>query len=277
MTFALQRVLFPTDWSEASTEVFERAVALAAVGGAQLRVVHVRLPDDPPTSGRGQNLAARANQIVESLHGGRGPVDVELVERPAPAVREAILAEIDDYAPDLVVMATHGGGLLMGSVAEYIARHSPAHVMTCRRGAQGKWPRTPGRILVPVDFSDNSRRALALAREIAEDSPIALVHVVDAPPREDIHHLLGASALDFDPDVRRRVEDHLAQWADGPVASVSAVTGDVRQRLLEEAARPTTSLVVVGTHGPERPGAWILGSTAERLVRASPAPVVVVR
>ncbi len=279
MSLSLTRLLFPTDFSDAAAETFDRAAALAILGGATLRVFHAAVPDDrvPATPQHEQAMRERGETIAARLPGGHGTLRLEFVVRPAAAVREAILAEIDDYTPDVVVMATHGGGLLMGSVAEHIVRHSPVHVMTCRRGAQGKWPRTPGRILVPVDFSDNSRRALELARTLAEESPIALVHVVDAPPRDDIHHLLGTAPHDFDPEVRRRVEEHLQQWAGGPVASVAAVRGDVRQRLLQECARPTTALVVIGTHGPERPGAWMLGSTAERLVRASPAPVLVVR
>lgn len=280
MPLSLQRVLFPTDRSKASNEVFERAATVAALGGAQLRVFHASASGEleGPALGRDQDpLVGRGQRIAASLPGDRDPLAVEIVTRPAAAVREAIVAEIEDYAPDLVVMATHGGGLLAGSVAEYVVRHAAANVMTCRRGAQGNWPTDAGRIVVAVDFSDNSRRALAFARDVAADSPIAVVHVVDAPPRGDVHHLLGASALDFDPEVRRNVEDHLRQWAQGPVASVIAVSGDVRGCLLQECRRSTTSLVVVGTHGPNRPGPWGLGSTAERLVRASPVPVVVVR
>jgi nucleotide-binding universal stress UspA family protein len=52
-------------------------------------------------------------------------------------VRTAILAVAEDYSADLIVLGSHGEkGLrkfLLGSVAEYVARHAHCSVLVVRR------------------------------------------------------------------------------------------------------------------------------------------------
>jgi nucleotide-binding universal stress UspA family protein len=277
----LARILFPTDFSEASAETLERVVALAQRSGARLRIFHTEVlhEHDPVRLERqraellGRVDAIRCGLPPEAYPGG------EIVFDSARAVSayDGIMQAVESERPDLIVMATHGGGLLMGSVAERVVRHAPCNVLTCRLHAQGNWPAWSGRILVPVDFSDNSRRALDTARSLADGSPITVVHVVDAPRPPTPYHDVVPLPFDVDPGLRERVEAHVREWAAGPVDAISVVQGNVRETLLDECRRHAAVLVVTGTHGLRPPSEWMIGSTAERLTRSCPCPVLTVR
>lgn len=277
----LQRILLPTDFSEASNEALERAAVLAARTGAQLRIFHCEVHHShvPHRSAR------RRREVLAELERVRQGWPSELLDRSDVVVDtgrslsayEGIMADVDRYRPDLVVMATHGGGLLMGSVAERIVGNAPCNVLTCRLHAQGTWPMGNGRILVPIDFSDDARRALEAARSIAGASPITLVHVVDAPQASVRDRHSACLPLDLDPALTERISSHLRDWANGPVDAVIVVQGDVRATLLDEIRNHDAAVVVVGTRRIRTVSQYMLGSTAERLVRASAAPVLVVR
>ena len=275
------RILFPTDFSEASGEALERAVALALRTGAILRVFHVELPHELDSgrlaSGRGAVLDQIAGLRERWKNGVGRHAEFEFESARSVSAYGGIMEEIGSFAPDIVMMATHGGGLLMGSVAERVVRDAKCNVLTCRSRAQGNWPLMPGRILVPVDFSDNSKRALQAARSVADGSPITLVHVVDTPRASGPYSDAVPSPFEADPQLRARIEAHLQEWAGEPVDAVSAVEGEVRTTLLDECRRLAAVLVVVGTHGVHSPSQWTIGSTAERLTRSCVAPVLNVR
>jgi nucleotide-binding universal stress UspA family protein len=219
---------------------------------------------------------------VDALRRGSPPDatvggDITFGSARAVSSYDGIMQEVEARRPDLIVMATHGGGLLMGSVAERVVRHAPCNVLTCRLHAQGAWPTWRGRIVVPVDFSDNSKRALETALALADGSPITLVHVVDAPSPPKQYREVVQLPFDIEPALRERVEQHLREWAGASVDAVSVVQGDVREALLDECRRHAAVLVVVGTHGLRAPKEWMIGSTAERLTRSCAAPVLTVR
>jgi nucleotide-binding universal stress UspA family protein len=277
----LQRILFPTDFSEASAEALERAAVLAARTGAQLRIFHC----ESPHAHAPHQVARQRRELLTEIGRIRRRWPAELQDRSDVVVDtgrslsayEGIMADVAEYRPDLVVMATHGGGLFMGSVAEQVVGNAPCNVLTCRLHAQGAWPLGNGRILVPIDFSDDAKRALEAARSIADGSPITLVHVVDAPQPAAPHRHAMRLPFGVDPEVADRIREHLRDWANGPVDAVSVVQGDIRATLLDEIRNHDAALVVVGARHMRTVSQCLLGSTAERLVRDSAAPVLVVR
>jgi nucleotide-binding universal stress UspA family protein len=277
----VKRILFPTDFSAASTEILERAVALALRTGAQLRILHVEAlhERDPARLQKQRDVTlARVDTIREqwptSLPSG---ADVAFASEHAVSPFEGIINDIESFQPDVVVMATHGGKLLMGSVAERVVRHAPCNVLTARADAQGQWPMLMGRIMVPVDFSDNSKRALAAARELPGGCPISVVHVVETGPPPQAYREAVRSPFEADPELEARIEAHLREWAGAPVDAVLALEGEVRTMLIDECRRQAAALIVVGAHGHRSVAAWVIGSTAERLTRSCPAPVLTMR
>lgn len=141
------------------------------------------------------------------------------------------------------------------------------------------WKVPPRSVLVAVDFGEASARALRVAHALATTygAKVTALHAetLEVPPyfthdqlRDVERHRAAA---------RREAERYLAAAAEAsaPGAVATLVDGPPVPALLAAAAHH--DLVVVGTHGRRGPSRWWMGSVAERVVRDSPAPVLVVR
>jgi nucleotide-binding universal stress UspA family protein len=164
-----------------------------------------------------------------------------------------------------------------GSMKPLLAKNSRAQAL----------PATPlkfQRILVAVDFSEESRNALACAAEFAArfDASLTLVHVVEphfGPPDADVPPLTG-SASDASEHAEAKLE--LNALAEQMLGACRVVETMVRAGLaffeIAEAAKILgADLIVVGTHGYTGIKRALLGSTAEKIVRHAPCPVLVAR
>lgn len=137
------------------------------------------------------------------------------------------------------------------------------------------------KILVAVDFSPPSRKAMRTAAGlVAEtDASLTIAHFWQVP-------VLGAELplpMQTLEEIRDQLEQRLAAWqaeaaklANKPVASVFelGVPWDELVRLLR---RDNYDLVVLGTHGRTGLEHVLLGSVAEKVVRHAPCAALVVR
>jgi nucleotide-binding universal stress UspA family protein len=136
-------------------------------------------------------------------------------------------------------------------------------------------------ILVPVDFSDQSRAALHAADELAKgcDGQLTLLHV---------HSIVGVAVLDFTyverPQDLARIteaaETQLRAWAQGLATAASAIkievaTGDPVTEIVQRSEHH--DMVAMGTHGRSGLTRFLMGSVAERVVRGAHCSVLVVR
>ena len=140
-------------------------------------------------------------------------------------------------------------------------------------------------ILVPVDFSAASERALASARDLAAafGATIHLLHVFESP-------LAMGAFLDMytpAPDdyveslamrVRAQLEALLTeQERTGGRAVVAARMGMPGDEILNYAREHgAIDLIVLGTSGRGRVARLMMGSVADMIVRAAPCPVLTV-
>jgi nucleotide-binding universal stress UspA family protein len=143
------------------------------------------------------------------------------------------------------------------------------------------------RILVPVDYSEYSRTSVRAAAELAKQlgASVDLVHVWDRPtyvsegvmvrqPGEE-HRSLSDLIRE---NAEREMSEFLAtlELPEGVTVTHRMCSGEPAQKLVEEAKTGGYDLIVVGTHGRAGVLHLLLGSTAERLIRLSPVPVLVV-
>ena len=139
------------------------------------------------------------------------------------------------------------------------------------------------KILVPTDFSDTSRKAVQYAMRFAEQfgCEIALLYVV-----EPVTPLLGAplSVGPFtDKDELKIAEKDLAVLAaeahinGGHSISSMVRIGNAPDEINRAARDLDVDLIVIATHGYTSWRHLCIGSTAERVVRAAPCSVFVVR
>jgi nucleotide-binding universal stress UspA family protein len=141
---AIKNILVATDFGACSKHALDYGRDLARTFGATLHVIHV-VDDvfgrhlsmagsfvDPSRLQRELEAAAR-KQLDERLAGG-GHVTTVAVMRTSSTPAAEIVAYAKDAAIDLVVVGTHGRGgfahMLLGSVAERVARTAPCPVLT---------------------------------------------------------------------------------------------------------------------------------------------------
>jgi nucleotide-binding universal stress UspA family protein len=141
------------------------------------------------------------------------------------------------------------------------------------------WQYPPRNILVAVDFGSASTRALRVADALAGQlgSAVTALHAetLEVPPyftHDQLQEVERNRA-----EARREAQRYLEQYvrASAPAASASLVDGPAVEAILASAVRH--DLLVLGTHGRRGPSRWWIGSVAERVVRDSPVPVLVVR
>ncbi len=143
----VQRILFPTDFSDLSKSAEKSACDLANQFGAELHVLHV-LPDlllTVPQKAAGllispDILADVANSAKDEIQkipppawaSGKKAVHAVLVG----PICDTIAKYAKENAIDLIVIGTHGRTglrhILLGSVAERVVQHAPCSVLTVR-------------------------------------------------------------------------------------------------------------------------------------------------
>jgi nucleotide-binding universal stress UspA family protein len=224
-------------------------------------------------------------------------------------VPDGILAYASEHDVDLIVMGTHGRRgvrrFLMGSVAEEVVRRSNCPVFTVHTADSGDEPMQSGdgaddqagataergirRMLVPIDFSDQTKPLLDHAREIARayQTDVDLVHVVEpvslpsaygnAPVALNADDLKSGalSALDEQCEAFR---DALGETAEGTIE----VRGHLRmghpaEEVLSLAEELDTDLIAIATHGRTGVKRLLMGSVSEKIVRMAPVPVFTVK
>jgi nucleotide-binding universal stress UspA family protein len=166
------------------------------------------------------------------------------------------------------------------------AGRRPTRTTAASRKPRRKAPSSLGirTILVPIDFSIHSRNALKYAVPLAEkfDAKLRLVYVVEPT--------IYPADLGFGQVVLPGVEEELREKGEGELealigkeigkrvsASASVRSGNPHQEILREAAETGADLIVVATHGHSGVEHMLFGSTAERVVRRSPVPVLIIR
>ena len=143
------------------------------------------------------------------------------------------------------------------------------------------------RILVPVDYSESSAKALRLALEIAErlQAHVDVVHAWDKPSyiTENVmsHHPEQGTAPLLE-KIGETAEADLAEFLASVAVPTSVslthrlLSGEPGTQILRALREQSYDLVVMGTHGRSGLGHLLMGSVAERIVRLSHVPVLTV-
>lgn len=204
--------------------------------------------------------------------------------RVEPGSASAAIADyVDEMAPDLVVVGAHGKGFLnrfiFGSTASRLVRKSHCPVLVVRNPCLGAYRR----LLVAVDFSPASTLALELARKVAPEAEILLLHVFEVP----FEGMLSYSSVRNEVIDQYRTQardDALARLRDMAAAAglergrftVVAEQGEAGTRLSAVEDQFGCDLVLLGKHGQHVVEELLLGSLTSRVLAESRADVLVV-
>jgi nucleotide-binding universal stress UspA family protein len=276
------RVLVATDLSPAADVALHEGAALAAPGGA-LAVVHALPPllDFwlPNYAGHLAKSSARASEaLTQRVRSVLGSLPVELfVEDDVDYA--AIIRRADAWKADTIVVGSHGGsGLarIFGGVAERVIRHAHCSVLVARSSGARGW------VLAATDRSDASLPAITAAAEEAQrrkaqlevvqafgflDGQAAYIIELGTPSVTPPPLVLESAARDLSECVARLHVHATCKILDRPAAAAIA----------HEAESLGAELVVVGARGSTGLASLGLGSVGEKVARASPCSVLVVR
>jgi nucleotide-binding universal stress UspA family protein len=301
MTF--DRILVPTDFSASADAALNHAVAMANRFQASLHLLHVvnlgtGLYGLGDAEKRIDQLKDEADSMAQKRLRGMArdssAVDVHttVVQRVNLGVGDAIQEYVQGKSIDLVVMGTYGRGglerLVLGSVANTLIRRSRCPVMTVRERDEPSdvSPEVDyENLLAPIDFSDHSRRALRLSKEVADrygaTQHLLFVAEKRVLPTFSDTGIPGIGVVEMDPDIVANAEtglEELNEGVGGPDVKCRhhVREGDVAQDTVDLAETHEVDLIVMGTRGLTGLDRFMMGGNTERVVRAAPCPVLTV-
>jgi nucleotide-binding universal stress UspA family protein len=143
------KVLLCVDCSEHSRAAVQAVASQCRPQDAEIRVLHVLQPIavsaapqmDPMYTPELQEEGSEAKKLVERIAGElrRAGFRVEAMLAKGD-VRETVVDAAEKWHADFIVVGSHGKGalrrLLLGSVAEFVARHAPCSVLIARSPAK---------------------------------------------------------------------------------------------------------------------------------------------
>jgi nucleotide-binding universal stress UspA family protein len=290
-------LLVPLDRSSFAEQALPLALSIARQAKARLDLVevHALYALEDPTAGRAHfepDLDAermRKEQLYLDATAkwmtAVAPVSVSTCVLSGSAVVPATVADgILERAragqADLIVMATHGRGPLgrfgVGSVTDELVRRARVPVLLWRPGMILE--SFLDNILIPLDGSALAEQALEPALDMARlmEARCSLLRVVASRSSP-------ADRTPVGPPEKARAEAYLERVA----ARVREQGVQVRARVVvarhaveairEEAAAQGSNLIALATHGRGGLQRLLLGSVADKLVRAGAAPVLICR
>lgn len=172
-------------------------------------------------------------------------------------------------------------------VLDFPVPAEPSAAVTSRTGTGEAVSPSPLRlrtILVPTDFSSASAQALDYAKRLALPFGASLrvlnvVEPMDPPHGALLAHLL----LESSATVKAHARQEMAIFADvvfshdAPPCQFDFRVGRAYEEIVRAAREMACDLIVIAAHGHSRLSRWLIGSTAEKVVRLAPCPVLVVR
>ena len=138
------------------------------------------------------------------------------------------------------------------------------------------------RILVPIDFSNCSKKALRYAIPLAQQHQATLTLLYVVPTNYAVGEYGGLDYASLEEEMRASGERQLAELSVDAVQGIVEADTLVRVgspvvEIVEAAKAEPSDLIVISTHGHTGLKHVLLGSVAEYVVRRAPCPVLVVR
>jgi len=285
MMVRIQTIVCPVDFFPASEAALLYATSLAREYDAGLHIVHVIPPvtslftssKETGETVKAEHEEARSRLATMVKAAEKSGVSTGSEVRFGEIDHEIVNA-IEEQQADLVVAGTHGRRgfqrWLMGSVCERLLRRVSIPILTVPNAKTQKEIEHIKHVLFATDLSDNSEIG-AWAVSIAEnyDSDITVLHVTDFV-MGGVSHLYKDSLLQgLDLEMRKLVPSDASQKCN---IATRVEFGIPFRVILAIAEQEKFDLIVLGTHGKGALERTLLGSTAEKVLRGAPSPVLAI-
>lgn len=286
-------ILAATDLSAPARHAVERAALICKETSASLDLLHVA--NLAPLERLRQLMGASPAGLEERvLHAARQKLDelaAALQQRfgvvAGTHVRlGSMLTELamraDEVKPDLLVCGAKGESVIrhftLGTTASRLLSTTTRPVLVVKQPPHEPYQR----LLVPVDFSPSSLRAIRQARSIAPRADIVLLHAFDVPFAA---HLRYASVEDelinhYRIIAKREATQKIVALRDeaglrADECSLVVVHGDPTLRIIEQEQEWDCDLIVMGKHGADFLEEMLIGSFTKYVLAESQGDVLV--
>lgn len=295
-----QRILVGLDGSPSAEQALGAAAAIAHRAQAEIKLIHVLDPvqsrfaeapaRDAWTSdyphrdareylerlGRVLNIRWKTRVTIEVMNGDAAKQLVKAADRPRS---------------DLLVLASHGRGPLerfwLGSVADRVMREAspPVLLVPVSAGAQGRERFT--NILAPLDGSELAEHSLYDAATLADlfGARLSLLRIVEVAPQV-VAVPAGVGVFPVSMVETATLEQAASRYLDdvastykflAPIITTEVLVDatSVAGSILDYVAAHNVDLVAIATHGDGGIKRLVLGSVADKLIRAGRVAVLV--
>lgn len=286
----LKHILVATDLSPYARNAAERAAYLSKAQQASLDLLYVAnpapferlkqlvVPDDDllkrVLDSAGEKIHALAAMLFQRYDISAG------VQVASGSVTTEITRVVQDKHSSLLVCGARGQSvarrLLLGSTVQKMLSRMPCPLLVVKPAPRDAY-RT---VLVPVDFSPVSLRAIALARRIAPQAEIILLHVYEAPFESSVRfaHIDHDTLTHYRNVIRKDAVTQLAALSNAagmPDARQIVVHGDPGWRIAEQEQELECDLIVVGKQGTSALEELLVGSVTKHVLSESQCDVLV--
>ena len=280
--YSFNRILCPTDFSEASLSAIRYATFLSRQTQGHLKLLYVDEFEKEPLGFyvRDERVREEHRARVQSFTDERFRLVMDHLELPTARISmlirggtsyEEIIHEAEENRYSAVVISTVGLGQcsphLLGRTAERVVRLCRAPVITLRpREATSPWK--VDTILCPTDFSEYANYAIPYAASLARryKAKIILLHTTDLTVQHPELLLEKFPALG----------DYHEHGDTIPVEKLVGRDVEPENSIVRIAEENQVDLIVMGTHGARGMRRVQIGNTTEEVVRRTSVPVLTV-
>ena len=305
-----ESILVPLDGSPYAESVLSYVVLFARTFNAPVTLLHIIDLEQYIPSWRvpasGQTLHVQYEKLVAQLPAitetaahvylqqqsarlrEQGIATSEVVRHGKPAEVLAAYGDGGGERPGLLAMCTHGrsglGRVVLGSVADRLLRTAAVPLLLVHPSDRtAEMAAEIRQIVVALDGSHFAEAVVPYVQEAALhlDIPVHLVQVLPTLARV----YLGTQIEVYPPDILEEVEGAAHAYL-GRVASrlrrsgvrveTHVLQGEADSAIIRFGDERQGSLLALTTHGRSGLGRWMLGSVADKVVRSSHDPVLVI-
>jgi nucleotide-binding universal stress UspA family protein len=260
----LERVLIPLDGSADAESVVPILEPVLQRRGSEIFLVRALEPSSSSEEVRFQEADRYLRGVADRFLDEDACVHTLVSVGQAPQVIESLAA-----GEEVTLIALPARGDALGSVAERLLRGSSRTVLALHPASGPRVSRKSARrhrtLLAPLDGSEESRRSLPLALELAGvlDARVILMRVIEKDSEE-------TEAVEDLHEVAQRLNRQ------GLFAEIWIETGDPAGKILQVCRDEGVEMVVMTTRGRSTPDDPPFGRVTRRLLQESPVPVLAV-
>ena len=286
----MKRILVPLDGSELSEKVLAHIEILAKRADVEttlLRAVPFFWPSEfKHVREMGDKMDKEASDYLFAINAQLGEKGIKAeVCVDEGNVPEVICDFAREKSVDLIAMSTHGRGGVkrwaLGSVANKVIQAAPVPVLLYRSTGSKVTSSHYKNVLIPVDGSHFSENIFPQARYLVElfKAKVWFLYVINPYLMESFTSLsiikkdmkFIKDTQYYFPTLEKRLKKAKANY------ELVIKKGDPSETICKFAEKNEINLIAMSTHGHGGITRWALGSVADKVVRSSPKPVLLIR